>query len=340
MLTGLIDFLLWVLLLVRRTLGLGMKNAWQGMLWLLSGMHGWIKSRDGLAFLCILALILLLAAMVWMGGWRQHTPVTANSDSQEKMLETLDPIVAQIDDANLRLSEVREFAVQSGHLAPQETLSLEDAFKRQLVDDAIEQRLIFDQAQREKIALEPDVRMKLRIARGRILSAAYLEREVQKQVTDEAVRAFYQRQKESLNFGFEYVLEVLRVDDEAAAETLAGYIKGGISFERASVSLPQSVDYMPAFDFIPEEASDPAMKAAAETTPVGSVSAPFRSADGWRIIRVKQKKALAPPSFGQVEASIRSFMTLNAIEKTVDSLKADVTIKTFQPEKEFVNQKE
>ncbi len=307
------------------------------------GFWHWLRSTDGAALLTGFALVLMIGALAWADGLVQENrsqpiPYSASGTGRtEGGEEKIDIILARIDGEVMRLSEVREFAIQAGRLQPNAPLDPQQAFRRDLVADAIDQRLLQKAAERAGIEQEAEINTRLHIARGRVLASAFLARQVEQSITDDLIRNFYERQKETMRFGDQFILEMLQVADRESALQLQRNIKGGLSMAEAANSIPQNTSYEPAVEFIPGPRADPAIAEKVAQLSPGAISAPFATKKGWAIIKIRRRNALLPPEFDEVEGTIREFLTLNVVEETMNDLREQAKIELFEPEKESVN---
>jgi peptidyl-prolyl cis-trans isomerase C len=329
----------WIFLLIGKALKMGFLGLIRGSGLFVRGFWHWLRSTDGAALMTGFALVLMIGALAWADGLVQSNRpqiatlggITAEDDAEG------DIILARIDGDYLRLSEVREFAIQAGRLQPGAELNPEQAFRRDLVADAIDQRLLLAAAQRAEMAQEAEIDTRLRVARGRVLSSAFLARQVEKTITDDLIASFYERQKETMRFGDQYILEMLQVADRDSALQLQRNIKGGLTLAEAANSIPQKTDYSPAVEFIPGPRADPAIAEQVAKLSLGAMSAPFATKKGWAIIKLRRRNALLPPEFDDVEDTIRQFLTLDVVEKTMTELREQAQIELFEPQQESVN---
>ncbi len=334
-------------MLIGKSLILGFRGLMGGSGLFVRGLWHWLRSSDGAAMMAGLALVLMIGALAWADGLVQSgralkAPLQAGGAASGVAPGAasggeIDIVLARIDGEAMRLSQVREFAIQAGRLQPDDPLDPEQAFRRDLVADAIDQRLLQRAAERAGIAQEAEIDTRLQIARGRVLASAFLARQVEKSITDELIRNFYERQKQTMRFGDQYILEMLQVADRDSALQLERHIKGGLSMAEAANSIPQNTSYQAAVEFIPGPRADPAIAEKVAQLSLGKISAPFATKKGWAIIKIRRRNALLPPAFDEVEGTIREFLTLNMVEETMRDLRGQAQIELFEPKKESVN---
>ncbi len=325
-------------MLLSRGLWLSLRLGVRGVWLALRHFGQWLLAPEGAAFVSALALMgmigLLIAASSTLEQINQSRQVADGALSAPP--ERVDPVMVRIGDQYLRLSDLREYAVQANLLDPEAPLSVAEAFERDLVSGAVDQFLLVEAARREDMTLEPDVRTKLRIARGRILAATFLDRQIEAQVSDKLVGEFYRRQKQSFALGTQYVLEMLIAPDQASANSLAAAIKSGSSFKAAANSSPATIRYRGHYEFFPDKpnsgSGDKALASIVSSLSRSQISAPFQTKEGWAIVRIKAKTELTPPKFSELEPQIREFLSLDVVEKTIAQLRAAADVEIFTPQ--------
>ena len=80
----------------------------------------------------------------------------------------------------------------------------------------------------------------------------------------------------------------------------------------------------------PNDQMDPFPVMIADT-PEGGISKPFLSADGWHILKVKDRRTRAPKTRDEMRPEIVTFLTLNQISKILRELRTQAVIQEGGP---------
>ncbi|MBN34950.1 MAG: peptidylprolyl isomerase [Rhodospirillaceae bacterium] len=169
-----------------------------------------------------------------------------------------------------------------------------------------------------------------------VLQQIYMQNAVDNALTDEAVRETYDTwiaELEAEELGEEVWARHILVSSEEDAAAIVERARAGEDFAELAKELsigPSGVDggdlgwFRPG-DMVPE------FEEGAYALQAGEVSNPVQSAFGWHVIKMEERRPIAPPSFEEVEADIRGEMASDAILNTLDRLRADAEIEILMP---------
>ena len=65
-----------------------------------------------------------------------------------------------------------------------------------------------------------------------------------------------------------------------------------------------------------------------------AISPPFRTSEGWNVIKVLEKREIEGISYAAVEDDLRRFLTLRAIDETLETLKDNFDVVIYDQESE------
>jgi peptidyl-prolyl cis-trans isomerase C len=285
----------------------------------------WLPSRSGRAYSAFSGVVLLVA-LLWIADELRaaQAATLASGDLFVAPIDAADPILARIEGRYVHLSEVESAALASGALQPGEALTPEAAFKRNLVEAFVEQRLLSRAATEAGIHRDPAISRKLAAARDRILAGAFMEKEIADAVTDEAVRGLYDRNVDVTRLG-EAVKSrhIVVATEEEAREILFELAAGG---DFAAIARERSLDRATgpqggATGYLTRDQMTPAFAEAAFSTPEGELAEPFFTDFGWNILEVVDRRRTGGVPFASVADGIRRFLRLKTIEATLTELK-------------------
>ncbi len=298
----------------------------------------WLPSRSGRAYAAGSSIVLSLCAL-WAADEIRNARADAVSFDKifRPPIDLDDPIVARVDGRFVHLSEVEAFARAGGQIQDGEDLSLDAAFQRELVDAYVEQRLLARAAAEEGMQRDPSVQRRLNAARDRILASSYMEGRIAAAVTPERVKRLYDSQVDVTRLGDEIRARHILVASEEEARAIIAEIRAGGDF--AAYARARSLDRATAplggeIGWFTKDMMAPPFASAAFATPVGAVAEPFASEFGWHILEVLDRRATGGVAFGAVEDGVKRFLTLRAVEQTIEALKQEEDVTFFPPDRE------
>ncbi|WP_431282201.1 peptidylprolyl isomerase [Humitalea sp. 24SJ18S-53] len=241
-----------------------------------------------------------------------------------------DPVVARVDGADIRLSEVQE--AMAG--LPEEYRNAPPAMIFPLmVDQMVAQKAIVAAARAQGLANDPTVQRRMRRAEEVELQQAFIAREVAPLITDEALRARYTAQTATRGGEEEVRARHILVPTEAEARTiLAEARRPGVDFadlarRRGTGPGTQSggdLGFFKRDDMVPEFAT-----AAFALQPGQIAEAPVRSQFGWHVIKVEERRTAPAPSFEDSRETLRQQAVEETVGAVVERIRAAATIERF-----------
>lgn len=269
---------------------------------------------------------LLLAALLLPAGLAlaQGQPASPTQPAQEN------PLVARVEGVEIRLSDVQEEAQrlpeQLRGMPPQMLYPL-------LLDQMITQRALVAAARAQGLERDPEVQSRIRRAEEETLQQVLLTRELAPLMTEEALRARYQRDVANRPAEEEVRARHILVATEAEARAaLAEVRRPGTDF--ADVARRRStgpgareggdLGFFKREDMIPEFAE------AAFALRPGEISQnPVRTQFGWHVIRVEERRAVPPPDFEEARESLRQQAVEEGVNAAVERIRAAARVERF-----------
>jgi len=261
-----------------------------------------------------------------------------------------DPVVATVAGDEIHLSEV----IDSKSQLPQQYQSMPiEAMFPALIERLIDMRLVAREARANGLADDPDVRRELARIENQILSQVFLTRRIDAMITEQAVQSRYDEHIAALPPDQEVsARHILLVTEEDALAVIAS-LQGGADFIElaAEKSIGPSADrggdigYFGRGDVVPEFAD------AAFAIEPGQISeTPVQSEFGWHVIKVDDRRAIAPPSLEEMREQFVSEISRQLIAELIGELRDAATIERFnmdgspkteaEPAAEFASQPE
>jgi peptidyl-prolyl cis-trans isomerase C len=287
-----------------------------------------------------LPLALLLAAGPALAQAPAPTPAPAAPAPAPAATEDSNPVLARVNGQDLRLDEVMATAAEA---MPAELRNVPPALLRtmlppqvfeQLLDRAITDRAMVAAARTAGLDQDPEIRRRVRLAEENELRDALLRREVLPRVTDDLLRARYDRDAAGRTAEAEVRARHILVANEADARAILVEIQRGANFEE--VARRRSTDpaarnggdlgFFRQGDMVPEFA------AAAFALQPGQVSAaPVRTQFGWHVIKVEERRTSAGPSFEDSRDTLRQAVVEEEVLAAVQRIRAASRIERVEP---------
>jgi peptidyl-prolyl cis-trans isomerase C len=241
-----------------------------------------------------------------------------------------DPVVARVGGEEIRLSQLRA-AVQE---LPEELRNAPEAMLLPvLLDQMIATRAIIAAARAEGLHESPEVRARVRAAEEEALQEALIRRELAPLLTEEALRARYQREIAEAPREEEVSARHILVPTEAEARAIALEARRpGVDFAelaRRRSTGPGAreggdLGFFRRGDMIAEFAA-----AAFALQPGQITETPVRTQFGWHVIKVEARRTVGPPSFEQARAEIRARVFQESVARIVERYLSAANVERF-----------
>ena len=240
-----------------------------------------------------------------------------------------DPVVATINGSAIHLSEVAEF--QRG-LPPQ----LAQAPFQAVLDVLITNRLVAEEADKEGLRKDPEVRREVRMAEDAAVRHAWMSKKLRSDISDEAIRAQYDQFIAKFKPEDEVHARHILVETEDQAKAVIADLKNGADFSeeaKAKSKDPSAQKNGGDLGFFTKGEMVPAFADAAFAMKPGEISqTPVKTQFGWHVIKVEERRQTTAPSFDQAKPMLREQMAEKIAQKLVADLRAKAKIKTFNPD--------
>ena len=248
------------------------------------------SSKAGVVILSLLVLAILVVVGVYVYPWKQ--PLVSPFKEKEKAI-----IVATIGEEQISLDELEAFKASIPQL---KDLPMATVY-RQLVDVYVNKRLILAQAQKMGLQDDAQVKRELKEAEDQLLIAAYVKKKIRDAMTLEALQVLYANELKHFVPQEEVHARHILVATEKEARDLIIKLRAGADF--ITLANQYTLDkgtqdgdlgYFTKEMMIPEFAKE------AFSLPKGQFSKkPVKTAFGWHVVKVEDKRKSTPPTFEQ-----------------------------------------
>ncbi|CUW48118.1 peptidylprolyl isomerase [Novacetimonas hansenii] len=244
------------------------------------------------------------------------------------------PRLASVNGQDIRLNDIR----QAIATMPDQLRKLpENVIIPILLNQLVDQKAIQIVAEKSGLAKQPDVQHQMEVAAQNALQNAYLSSQVTPGLTDDAVKAYYDKNYANKPGAEEIHARHILVPTEEQANDIIKQLKGGANFADLATKLskdPGSAkqnggdlgwfkkgDMLPAF-----------WDAASTLQPNSFSQTPVHTQYGWHVIQVLGKRTAATPTLDSMRDQIRQKLIQEGVQKAVSSAVGQVKIVRYGPD--------
>ena len=235
------------------------------------------------------------------------------------------PVIGSVDGHLIYLSEVGRAA----QTLPENLRGLPfDTVFPVVLDRLVDHQALVIMAKRAGLEDVPEVRREIEAA----IERAWLSREAAPKVTEAAVQARFNRQFANRPATEEVRARHILVSSEAEAMKVIDDLRAGADFATLARAVSKDPDREKGGDlgFFRHEQVWPAFAELAFSLPPGQVgSTPIRNEFGWHVIKVEEKRFVAPPSFSEIQGQLRQELLATAVQQAIERARSQVIIRRF-----------
>lgn len=241
-------------------------------------------------------------------------------------------------DASTVLATVGEVQITLGDLIaarqelPPQTQGQPDAVLFEgLLDQLVSRELFSQQGEAQNLGDTPQVEAELAAIKRELVGRAYLETTLQKAsegITDEAARARYEEELGRLTPEEEVRARHILVETEEEAQAIKAEADAGADF--ATLAEEKSTGPSKArggdLGFFTRERMVPEFSEAAFALEVGEISEPVKSAFGWHVIKLEERRTPEPAPFEAVREQLIEAMAREAAQTELTKVRDEVVV--------------
>jgi peptidyl-prolyl cis-trans isomerase C len=238
--------------------------------------------------------------------------------------------------ATVNGSPITEYDLEmaQGDLGPQFAQLPEEQKRAAALSAAIEIRLLATKADEEGLDDTEAFRDRMEFLRQRALHSAYVESKIAVEVTEEAVRARYDKEVAATPPVNEIRARHILVATKEEADAIIAQIAAGGDFE--AIAKEKSTDGAAAqggdLGYFGPGQMVPPFEEAAFALEVGQTSKePVQTQFGWHVIKVEDKRTQQPPAFEQVKEQVRTLLFRETYFAAVKALREAAAIEVQDP---------
>jgi peptidyl-prolyl cis-trans isomerase C len=240
-----------------------------------------------------------------------------------------DPVIGSVDGKLLYLSDLTRVT----NTLPEQMRSMPfDSVMPVLLDRIIDHEALTLTARRAGLDRKPEIQREMRAAADLVLERAYLSQIVPAQVTEAAIVAHYNRQYANRPATDEVRARHILVGTEAEAKSVLDELKKGGDFAAIARVVSKDPDGKQGGDlgFFRRDQVWPAFADAAFSLRPGQVGqVPVHNEFGWHVIKVEERRLVAPPTLSEVREQIRQELTDQTVQAAIADSRRQMIIHKF-----------
>jgi len=252
-----------------------------------------------------------------------------------KTAKTADPVVATVNKEQIHLSEVQDSIRQLAQQNPElmQRVSPDVLFDK-MRDQAISQKALLIEARKMNLQKDPDVKKAIDETTDRLLAQAVLKTQLKATLSEDAIKAAYDKEYASKPAEEEVHARHILVDSQAKANDIIAQLKAGAKFEDLAKKLGDPKDsssqnggdlgWFKRADMIPEF-SDVAFKLKVNDYTL----TPVHTRYGWHVIQVEGTRMSTPPSYDSVHQEIQQKLIQEGVAREVKKARDAVKVTEF-----------
>lgn len=262
-----------------------------------------------------------------------QTPAPAQTEAPAPAADakTDNPVIARVNGEEIRRSDVQEMVTQ---LPPQvQQMPLEMIFPA-VVEQLVSSKLVSAAGYKAGFAANDEVKAEMKRAEERAVQRLYLDQEIEKALTDDALNTAYKAYLEQNPPQEEVKAAHILVEKEDEAKAIIKQLQKGGDF--AKLAKEKSKDKAAAeqggdLGYFTKSMMVEPFAEAAFGMKKGDVSKTAVKTDfGWHIIKVEDRRTQEAAKLEDVKPQLEQQISRDVINKMIDSLRAEAKVETFQ----------
>jgi peptidyl-prolyl cis-trans isomerase C len=248
-------------------------------------------------------------------------PATAQSPA--------DPVVGSVEGHLIYLSDLGE----TSKTLPENLRGLPfDTLYPVLLDRMIDHEALVIMSRRKGLEQTRQVQHDIQVATERILEGAYLGQVAAPQVTEQAIQARFNQQYANRPSTEEVRARHILVTTEAEAQKVLDDLKKGADFATIARVISKDPDGAKGGDlgFFRREQVWPGFADVAFSLQPGQIApAPIKNEFGWHVIKVEERRLVAPPSYADLHDQLRQELLAQVVQQEIEKARSQLAIHRF-----------
>lgn len=233
-------------------------------------------------------------------------------------------IAAVVNGEKITVNELKEGYNENLQIKNQ--VSFEDFYEKGL-DVFVNAKLVLQAAEKEKVRDSEEYKKQIKILGDELARRVYLEKAVNKKITDAEVQKLYKQYKDAFKSQKEVKAKHILVDDEAVAKDVIAKLKKGAKFDDLAKEFSKDQADLGYFtqNMMVKEFGD-----AAFSMKKGSYSqTPVKTQFGYHVILVEDNRDTKPLTIKEAEPQLKNMLTQGAVASTIEDLRKSGKVEEY-----------
>lgn len=241
--------------------------------------------------------------------------------------------IARINARTLTENDLQQ-AIGSLPKAQASQLIKDKASRRQLINSMIDQELLVQKAESEKMDQSPEFKEALANFRRQYLSSSLLEKNLKSKMGPSQAKAYYERNKVRFSSDQVRALHILVPSEKEALDLKKQAEVKDADFqnlaEKHSMD-PSAKSNRGDLGYFTRDRMVPEFADAAFAAKPGQIVGPVKTSFGWHVIKVTEFKPGKIPGYDEVEMQVQNKLRQSLIEGYVNDLRKTAKIQITDP---------
>ena len=237
-------------------------------------------------------------------------------------------VVAVIGNEEISLDEVKAFVAEVPQLAE---IPFEQVYPN-ILDMMINDKVIANGAKKAGIPDNPQIKKMIKLSENQIIAQAYLTNRIEQTLTEADIRAAYDEEVQNFKPEEEIHARHILVLTEKQAQDILIQLKAGADF--GLLADQKSIDKNAVggdLGYFTREMMIPEFAEAVFAMKKGQLSEPVKTAYGWHIIQVEDRRPTQPPAFEQVKEQMQRIAVEKKLPEILAAERARQQVKVLRP---------
>jgi peptidyl-prolyl cis-trans isomerase C len=237
-----------------------------------------------------------------------------------------DPVVAKVDGVDIHQSDIALAEEELGASLPQDATP--EARRNYLITHLVDMILLSRAAEEQGLSGSDDFKRRFAAMRTKLLAGLMLRQTAQKSVNEEAMHKVYDDAVKQMGDEQEVRARHILVETEDQAKAIQADLKKGADF--AELAKQKSKDPAAAdggdLGYFTKDQMVPEFADVAFKLDKGQISDPVKTAFGWHIIKVEDKRKKPVPTYDQVKDQLATVVVQQSQADLVNKLRNQAKI--------------
>lgn len=277
------------------------------------------------ALMAATALVSLAAPFAAAQDSNAPLPPAADAPPAPELPAAADTVLATVNGTDITLGLLH---LVYTNLPPQYQQLPGEILLPALLDQAINQILLAQAGSAEGLDKSALVRLSVENATRDAIAGAFIQKLIEADVTEEAIRAEYDKRIAAMPEETEVNASHILVETEEEAKEIAAELGKGADFAELAKARSKgpSASNGGNLGWFGRGQMVPPFEEAAFALKPGEVSAPVQTQFGWHVIKLNETRIKPKPSFEEMRQTIASELSQQLVRAKIDALRAQAEI--------------